>query len=175
MSEFQDNFDEEEIKPIPARPVIPLKKGFYVAGFVDGEGSFYASARRRTDYQTGWKFTASFSVGNKDKSTLDLCQECIGCGTIRESKEDFYVLETSNRRVLEQLVVPFFKDYPFETTKKIYEFELFQKLLSLLDKGIKTRLDLENYLSLRRELDKYRTSRSSNTDEIIRKTFRPIG
>lgn len=171
----QENTDEEieDSKPIPARPVIPSTKGFYVSGFVDGEGSFFASARKRPDYPTKWKFSANFSVGNKDKTTIDLCQQCIGCGQVREQKPSFYVLEITDRKYLNLLVVPFFKSYPFFSEKKAHEFEVFQKLLLRIEKHIRTSEDLEEFLSLRRDLDFYRESRATNTDEIIRKTFQP--
>jgi hypothetical protein len=172
-------FSEEkdlEKRPIPSRPKIRPQDGYYVTGFIDGEGSFYSLARKRPDYSTGWKFSAVFSVGNKDKSTIDLCQKIFGCGEIRKSTlEDFFILEITNRKLITQLILPFFEEYPFLTKKKQQEFELFKRLVTLIDKRIQTELDLEQFLSIRRQLDEYRQSRASNTDEIIRKTFKPQG
>jgi hypothetical protein len=168
-----DGFDESFDRPIPVRPVIAPNKGYYVTGFVDGEGSFFCSARKTPDRPTGWKFSASFTVGNKDISTVNLCQECIGGGVIRQTKEEFYAFEMSDRAALKSLVVPFFQDYPFLTEKKQFEFEIFQRLLVRLDNGIRTSDELEDFLALRRAFDAYRTSRVTNTDEIIRQTFKP--
>jgi hypothetical protein len=178
---FEDGlFDETEDvdflqkKPIPSRPLISPAEGHYVTGFVDGEGSFYVSTRLRPDYKSGWRFTAHFSVGNKDKTTIDLCQGCIGtyADSIRQVKEDFYVLEISDLPTLKALVLPFFTDYPFQTLKKSTEFELFIQIVELLEGKIKTRDQLDRFLSLRLSLDAFRKSRALYSDEKIRSSFK---
>ena len=65
---------------------VPPEKGHYIAGFVDGEGSFYISARKRTDYPSGWRFELHFNVSNQDLAVLEICRKYLGCGTIRQTR-----------------------------------------------------------------------------------------
>ena len=46
--------------------------GYYFAGFVDGEGSFNVSFRRRPDYKLPWKVSLCLNVSQKDRSVLAL-------------------------------------------------------------------------------------------------------
>ena len=54
----------------PGRPMlildqIPESVGYYFAGFVDGEGSFNLSFRRRADYKLPWKVSLCLNVSQK--------------------------------------------------------------------------------------------------------------
>jgi LAGLIDADG endonuclease len=151
---------------------VPIEKGSYIAGFVDGEGSFWVTARPRTDYPTGWKFSPSFHVGNCDIVVLEICKKYLGCGKLRESRPGFYVLEVADREVLKSFLIPFFKKFSFLSTKKKTEFRVFQTLLTRLAQGVQTHSDLEELLALRKELGLYRKQRSKHTDEMIRATFK---
>lgn len=64
------------------------EKGYYIAGFVDGEGSFNTSFRRRDDFAIGWKITPVFNVTQKERTVLDTIANQLGCGTIRFRKEN---------------------------------------------------------------------------------------
>nr|YP_010987528.1 LAGLIDADG homing endonuclease [Hydrocytium acuminatum]WOR09573.1 LAGLIDADG homing endonuclease [Hydrocytium acuminatum] len=151
---------------------VPPEKGFYIAGFVDGEGSFYISARKRKDYMTGWKFTIAFNIGNKDRAVLEICRKYLGCGKIRESRKDFYTFEVSNRETIKNFIIPFFKKFNFLSNKKKHEFSIFQAAVKKLDFGIHTKTDLEEILVFRVNLNKFRKTRISNQDEEIRQSFR---
>jgi len=151
---------------------VPRDKGFYIAGFVDGEGSFFLSARPRTDYPTGWKFSPTFSVGNSDLVVLELCKQYLGCGKIRETRPKFYILEVADRGVLERFIIPFFTRFRFLSTKKKQEFRVFQATLHQVKQGIHTLQDLDELLALRKELGKLRQNRITHTDDMIRSTFR---
>lgn len=152
---------------------VPPDKGHYIAGFVDGEGSFYISARVREDYPTRWKFGLHFNVSNRDKVVLEICKKYIGCGIIREAEKGkrFYVLEVQDRKKLKQFVIPFFSKFGFLSNKKRSEFRLFQEALLLLDEGIKTEVKLKAFLCLREKLNQLRKTRISNTDAIILESF----
>ena len=54
--------------------------GYYYAGFVDGEGSFNMSFRRRHDYKMPWKVSLSLNVSQKDQIILEDFQNYIQCG-----------------------------------------------------------------------------------------------
>ena len=146
---------------------VPSEKGYYIAGFVDGEGSFFLSSRPRSDYPTGWKFSANFNVSNKDRLILEICKQFFGCGKIRESRPDFYCLEVSDTKILKEFLIPFFTRFSFLSNKKKYEFSIFQSILNKLDSGIHTESDLLDILDLRKKLGKYRIQRITHTDQHI--------
>ena len=150
---------------------VPVEKGNYIAGFVDGEGSFYISARKRTDYYSNWRFTVHFNVSNTDKTILEICKKYIGCGKVRESRPGFYTLEVENLDNIKTFVVPFFRKFGFLSNKKTKEFSVFRRALLLLENKIKTKQELSEFLKLRAQLNELRSTRVTNTDAIIYETF----
>jgi LAGLIDADG endonuclease len=152
---------------------VPVDKGNYIAGFVDGEGSFWVTCRQRKDYATGWKFSANFNVSNGDIAVLEMCKKYLGCGKIRLTKPEFYTLEVEDRDILKTFIVPFFQRFGFYSNKKKSEFRVFQLIIQRIDQGIETLADLEELLALRKELNRYRKARFNQTDQMIRETFQP--
>lgn len=150
---------------------IPVDKGFYIAGFVDGEGSFYLSARQRPDYPTRWRFSLHFNISNRDRAVLEICRHYLGCGTLRESRPGFYTLEVERLETIGAFIIPFFKRFGFLSNKKKAEFLTFQRAYALLQGGIRRPDELEQVLALRQQLNLQRQTRIRNTDAIIRKTF----
>ena len=153
---------------------VPAEKGQYIAGFVDGEGSFYITARKRKDYFSGWKFTVHFQVGNCDIAILQICKKYLGCGEIRESRPDFYVLEVADRQKLKTFIFPFFQKFGFLSNKKKAEFRIFQQALQALEKGIRNETELRDFLVLRQKLNEFRKTRITHIDEIILESFKYI-
>lgn len=49
--------------------------GNYIAGFVDGEGSFNVSLKKRKDYKNDWKLHPSFNISQKDRVILALFEK----------------------------------------------------------------------------------------------------
>nr|NP_689345.1 putative site-specific DNA endonuclease [Chaetosphaeridium globosum]AAM96632.1 putative site-specific DNA endonuclease [Chaetosphaeridium globosum] len=150
---------------------VPPDKGHYIAGFVDGEGSFYISARKRTDYLSGWSFELHFNISNRDLAIMQICKKFLGCGLIRQTRPGFYTLEVENRKTLSTYIIPFFKKFGFLSNKKKTEFRIFQHALILLEQGINTPKNLEQLLQLRKRLNEFRNTRITNTDSIILASF----
>lgn len=150
---------------------VPPKKGHYIAGFVDGEGSFFITARPRKDYFSGWKFSGHFNIGNSDLQVLEICRKYLGCGTIRKYRPNFYTLEIADRHLFKMFVFPFFKRFGFLSNKKKHELQIFKKALQLIENGINTQKDLENLLALRKQLNEFRKTRITHTDAEIIETF----
>jgi hypothetical protein len=162
---------------------VPPEKGYYIAGFVDGEGSFYISARKRTDYPSGWRFETHFNVSNQDLAVLEICKKYFGCGQIRQSRPGFYTLEIEKRDTIRTFIIPFFKRFGFLSNKKKAEFRIFQQAFDLLEKGTKgweeprsfpisSSEDLQQLLALRQSLNQYRKTRITNKDDIILESFK---
>ena len=152
---------------------IPPDAGHFIAGFTDGEGSFYTSVRRRTDYSTGWKFSLNFNISQNDKVVLHYCQKYLGCGNIRTTRPGKYVLEVEDLELIRRRIIPFYRRFQFRSVKKRREFRVFQLMLrDFLTHGpIVTRPQLNRFLKLRRILGQYREARNINTNEDILNTF----
>jgi hypothetical protein len=151
---------------------ISERDGNYVAGFVDGEGSFYISIRRRDLTAQGFRFALSFSIGNNDKRVLEFCRSKFECGTIRKVDDKKFLYEISDLVLLEKNIIPFFKRFQFISTKKRHEFRVFQLLLRIFQEGpIDSTQKLKQILHLRMILSRFRTSRSQYRDSEILSTF----
>lgn len=154
---------------------LPDKIGYYISGFVDGEGSFITSARKRSaddGYPCGWKFSFAFNISNNDLRVLRFCQHYLGFGNIRETGPGKYILEIEDAIILRQHIIPFFKKYPFVSVKKRHSLRVFELLLKFVEQGpIQTGERLLKYFEYRRVLGKFRESRITNTDKVIVKTF----
>ena len=59
----------------------------YLAGFVDGEGSFHVAIQRNPSTRAGWQLVPEFHVSQNPerRQVLDLLQGRLGCGHIREN------------------------------------------------------------------------------------------
>jgi len=151
------------------------RQGNYVAGFVDGEGSFYTSIRFIPDSKTKWRFSLNFAIGNNDKRVLEFCRAHLCCGNIRTVDSKKFLFEVSNLFLLDQNIIPFFKQFQFVSNKKRHEFRVFQLLVHFLkEETIDSMPKLTRFLYLRKLLSRHRSERSSYSDDFILKTFCPV-
>tara|TARA_Y100000310_G_scaffold330981_1_gene403706 strand:- start:878 stop:1351 length:474 start_codon:yes stop_codon:yes gene_type:complete len=128
--------------------------GYYIAGFVDGEGSFNVSLTKRKDYVGKWKITASFNVSQKDRTILAFVKKVIGCGTLRERKDGVVYYEVTNIRSLYENILPFFRKFCFLSENKKRNFAIFSKIVRKMYK--KEHLNKEGFeeiLQLREKLN----------------------
>ena len=102
----------------------------YIAGYVDGEGSFHVAVQRHPTTRMGWQLVPEFHV-SQDVSraeVLDLIRDRLGCGSIRENhrgSRDTTLVYVVRRRVdLLTRVIPFFERQPMISGKQ-REFETF--------------------------------------------------
>ena len=110
----------------------PSELGCYLAGFVDGEGSFNISFRKRKDYKLPWKVSACFNISQKEKPILEIFKRSLGCGTLRSRPDGVWYYEVNTLDDLQRIVIPFFQKNVFLSRKKQRDFLLFQKIVSLL-------------------------------------------
>lgn len=132
-----------------------LSIGSYIAGFVDGEGSFNVSLRRNNDYKVGWQVVLSFNVSQKDITVLNLLKETLACGIIKQRKCDhLYSYDVTKPSDVVDRVLPFFDKYGFISKSKKENYQLFKEISIL---AIQKPLSYENFLKildLREELNK---------------------
>ena len=116
-----------------------LKKeelGYFLAGFVEGEGSFNISLRRKVDYKVNWQVVMSFNVSQKDPAILKLLQRKLYCGIIKVRKIDgLYSLDVTKPQDIIHKVIPYFLKFPLQSDSKRENFSIFCKVALLMNKG----------------------------------------
>ena len=94
----------------------------YIAGYVDGEGSFSVSVQRNSTCRVGFQLIPEFHVSqNGDRAqVLELIRDRFGCGYIKpNSKRDrALVLVVRERQALLERVIPFFERVPILSAKQ---------------------------------------------------------
>ena len=114
---------------------VPERIGYYFAGFVDGEGSFNLTFRKRKDYRQPWKVSLCLNVSQKDKVILALLKRHIKCGTIRYKDGGVWMFEVNNLTALQENVIPFFNKFGFLSAKKKRDFAIFKKMAAIMAEG----------------------------------------
>lgn len=133
---------------------IKPRHGYYIAGFTDGEGSFNVSVKKRSDYQNGWKLSASFNISQKDRVILAQIKKVLECGTLRERKDGIVYYEVTNINSLHNRIVPFFSKFNFLSSQKKKNFRVFKQIVErmhnkehLKEDGFKEILELRSELN----------------------------
>ena len=128
--------------------------GYYLAGFADGEGSFYVSFRPRQDYKAPWKISLCFNISQKDKVILALFKRHLGCGTLRSRPDGVWYYEVNNFNAIWENIIPFFKKYKFLSAKKKRDFSKFCKIARLMKNGEHlTEKGVREILEIRRDMN----------------------
>ena len=113
----------------------------YVAGFVDGEGSFHVAVQRSPFTRVGLQVIPEFHVSQNPEraEVLKLIQRVLGCGYIKANhpgslRDQSVVLVVRNRRNLVERVVPFFEQFPLRSSKQL-EFQTFAIIVRSMERG----------------------------------------
>ena len=138
-----------------SRKVLDRKKlGFFLAGFVEGEGSFNVSLRKKSDYKVNWQVVLSFNVSQKDPSVLYLLKRELDSGIIKTRKDGLHSLDVTNPQELLEKVIPYFIKYPLLSKSKIYNFNIFCKISKFVQNGEHRNIEgLKKILLLREKLN----------------------
>ena len=128
--------------------------GYFIAGFVEGEGSFNVSLRKKSDYKVNWQIVLSFNVSQKDPSILFTIKNELGCGIIKTRKDGLHSLDITNSQELTKKVIPYFIKYPLLSNSKISNFKIFCKISKLVESGEHRNINgLRKILLLREKLN----------------------
>lgn len=157
---------------------VPESVGWYLAGFVDGEGSFNVSLRKKSDYKVGWQPVLSFNVSQREKTILALMKRHFACGIIKRRRDGLYSYDVTNPKAIQEKIIPFFEKYKFLSANKKRNFSLFRKIVKLMAE--KRHLELEGFrklLRIREKLNqgkgrkrKYTLGNVLESSEAIRQT-----
>jgi len=138
-----------EFKKNPAFGRLPPKRrylSYYICGFVDGEGSFSVSVKRKKEMRFGWVIDPCFQVYQHRKNIhiLELLRDFFQAGYIKSKsrQSNTYVFCISERRTLAEKVLPFFRKYKF-LTLKWEDFCKFSQIIEMMQS--KAHLSLEGF------------------------------
>jgi hypothetical protein len=115
--------------------------GDYLAGYVDGEGSFHVAIQRNPSTRYGWQLVPEFHVSQNPEraSILRLLQAHLGCGRVQANarsggRDRSLVYVVRKRLDLVQKVIPFFERHPILSEKHL-EFETFTEIVRAMERG----------------------------------------
>lgn|SRR3989338_1626302 len=136
---------------------VPLEVGYFLTGFVEGEGSFNVSIRPRPDRLTQWQPTLSFNVSQREITILVLLKRYLGCGKLRKRKDGVHYFEVLNPNSMMDKVIPFFGKFPFRSQKMQRNFKIFCEITEQMVRGEHLRQDgLAQIIQMRETLNEGR-------------------
>jgi hypothetical protein len=110
----------------------------YIAGYVDGEGSFSVTVNRNPTSRFKLQLVPEFHVSqNGDRrEVLDLIQKRLDCGYIKRNgrKDQVMVFVVRRRQDLIMRVIPFFERTPLISSKQ-KDFETFATVVRAMAAG----------------------------------------
>jgi len=118
----------------------------YVAGLVDGEGSFTVyilntGLKKERKRRTRAEPRFYLKLIERDKNILYELKKFFGCGNIyfqkdkRKNHQNCYRYEVANRKDLERVIVPFFKKHRLKLASKSKDFKIFCRIMKEIKKG----------------------------------------
>jgi hypothetical protein len=97
---------------------LPVDLGHWVAGFVDGEGSFNVPIRRLRSGSMPYRISLSFNVSQLGSVEPLLLKSVFRAGTVRGRGDGVYYFEVTTARELTERVFPFFERFPLRGAKR---------------------------------------------------------
>lgn len=151
---------------------IPRERGYYFAGFTDGEGSFNVSLRKRDDHSIGWQVVLTFNVSQRESYILAQFKKLLGCGRLQYRSDGVCYLVVSNPRSIQERVIPFFEQFSFLSQTKQKNFAIFKKIAQLvIDKKHLSREGLQVIVDLRETLNEGRGRKRKYTKKDVDTSF----
>ncbi len=109
----------------------PVDLGNWVAGFVEGEGSFNVPVRRERDRGLPWRVSLSFNVSQVGHQLPQLLKATFGTGTVRDRGDGIHYFEVTRPLELEDRVFPFFERFPLRGPKSC-DLAVFREITALV-------------------------------------------
>ncbi len=133
---------------------IPHDLGHYVAGFVEGEGSFNVPIIREHDRCLPWRVTLSFNVSQRGPEMAILLMDTFGVGRMRGRGDGVFYFEVTRPDHLEDRVFPFFERFKLRGPKA-QDLAIFRQIARLVQLGRhKTPEGIEEILVLRSPMNR---------------------
>lgn len=133
----------------------------YIAGFIDGEGSFVFFLSPRKDLRLGFEVNLDFQIELRidDREILERIKETLGCGHINELHYARYERWQPHVKYrigkiddLQNKLIPFLRLYPLQA-KKRKNFEIFAEAVEVKwSKGHRTADGMKRLTELRSQI-----------------------
>jgi hypothetical protein len=144
---------------------VPRDLGHYIAGFVDGEGSFNVPIRRSRDRGLPFRVSLSFNVSQVGEEAPCLLQSIFGAGTTRGRGDGVWYFEVTKPEELEARVFPFFERFPLRLSKA-NDLAVFRQIATMVRTGRHLSIDgFIDILALRGPMN--RGGKRRRTDEEL--------
>jgi hypothetical protein len=119
----------------------PVVSKEYVVGLTDGEGCFYVNMRQSSLYRMGISVQMHFhlKMQEKDKALLYKVRNTLQCGEVYFQKEQrlnhcqCYRYTVSSQKDIVEKVIPFFTEYPLQSSSKRMNFKIFCRIARLVE------------------------------------------
>jgi hypothetical protein len=107
----------------------------WIVGFTDGEGCFYVAINKLSKMTLGWQVLPEFRIvqHQRDDSVLYEIKDFFGFGNVTKNHGDRNEFRVRGLNNLKQIIL-FFEKYPLKTNSKKKSFEIFSKIIHLMDK-----------------------------------------
>lgn len=104
----------------------------WIAGFIDGEGSFGVQITKSSLYRIGWTVRASFKISlhKKDQMVLEAIRNYLGVGSITSDGPNGIRLQVSSMPGL-LILINFLEQYPL-ITQKHGDFILWREIIMII-------------------------------------------
>jgi LAGLIDADG endonuclease len=140
--------------------------GHYIAGFVDGEGSFNVPIIREHDRRLPWRVTLSFNVSQRGPEAAVLLKNTFGVGRMRGRGDGVFYFEVTKPDHLEKRVFPFFQRFRLRGPKA-NDLAVFREITRLVQSGRHRTADgIKEILILRSPMNRGGKIRRSDADII---------
>jgi hypothetical protein len=113
---------------------LPDDLGNWVAGFVDGEGSFNVPIRRLRSGAMPFRISLSFNVSQLGPEEPTLLRSVFGVGTVRGRGGGVFYFEVTTAGALADRVFPFFERFPLRGAKR-HDLKRFRSITTLIQAG----------------------------------------
>ena len=142
--------------------------GHYLAGFVDGEGSFNVSIKKVNDRNLEWRVVACFNVSQRERHILEFLQQTLGCGTIRRRWDGVHYFEVNSYLDLNEKVIPFFRKYPLRSPSKNETLGVFARICEMMCANQHlTSEGVREIVHLRKQMNNETSKRRHADEEIL--------
>jgi hypothetical protein len=102
----------------------------WVAGFTDGEGTFYVGINKHKDMTAGFQVLPEFRIvqHKRDIKLLYNLKKFFNCGVVRKNHDTRFEYRVRSIKHLADIIIPFFQKYPLHTQKQ-FDFISFSKIV----------------------------------------------
>jgi hypothetical protein len=113
---------------------VPFDVGHYVAGFVEGEGSFNVPLRRASDRGLPFRVSLSFNVSQVGPELPSFLAGVFDVGTVRGRGDGVWYFEVTKPKDLGERVIPFFERFPLRGPKA-RDLAVFRQITAMVQSG----------------------------------------